>query len=201
MKNGKTLSIAGSKIGEVGASSTFTVETGAKLACNNYPVTGAGNFNLQSGASISIGSAAGITSSGSLGNIQVAGTRTYNSGATYEYSGALSPQATGNFVTTITGATYPASVANLIINKSTSSAIVTLSNTTDITGNLYLTNGVLLTASAPATAPWIRITAAAGIIPDGGSASSYVDGYIRRTGATAFTFPTGNAGQIGRAHV
>ena len=201
IKSGKTVTMIGTKIGDVGASTALTVETGGKLMCSSYPVTGSGNFSLQTGAHLGIGSAAGITASGASGNVQVSGTRSFNSGATFEYYEGLSPQSTGNFTTTTTSGTYPASVANLIINKSGSTQIVNLTSNTDVTTNLQLTSGVLNTSQAAATAPWVRIPATATVTPDGGSAASYVDGFIRRQGQTAFTFPTGDAGRWSRIAV
>ncbi|MFM7078506.1 MAG: T9SS type A sorting domain-containing protein, partial [Bacteroidota bacterium] len=201
IKSGKTVTLIGSKIGDVGTSTALTVETGGKLMTSNFPVTGTGNFTLQTGAHLGIGSAAGITASGASGNVQVSGTRSYNSGATYEYYEGLSPQATGNFTTTTTSGTYPASVANLIINKTSASNLVNLTSTTDVTTNLQLTSGVLNTSLTPAAAPWIRIPAAATVTPAGGSPSSYVDGFIRRQGATDFNFPTGNAGRWSRVGI
>jgi len=201
IKSGKTVTLIGNKVGDVGASTALTVETGGKLMCSNFPVTGAGNFTLQTGAHLGIGSAAGITASGASGNVQVSGTRSYNSSATYEYYEGLSPQATGNFTTTTTSGTYPASVANLIINKSSATALVNLTSTTDVTTNLQLTSGILNTSITAATAPWVRIPATATVTPDGGSPASYVDGFIRRQGATDFTFPTGNAGRWSRAGI
>lgn len=195
VKAGKTAYMTGTKLGDVAASRTLTVETGAKLYTSNYPVTGGGNFTLQTGSHLGIGSAAGITSSGATGNVQVSGTRSYHSGATYEYYEGLTPQATGNFTTTTTSGTYPSQVANLIINKDQPTDQVTLTNTTDVTGTLTLTNGVLYTSLVAATAPWIRIPSAATVSPVGGSALSYVDGYIRRQGSSAFVFPTGNSGK------
>ncbi|MDQ3050775.1 MAG: GEVED domain-containing protein [Bacteroidota bacterium] len=195
VKSGKTAYMTGSKLGDIASSRTMTVEAGATLYTSNYPVSGGGNFTLQTGAWLGIGSAAGITSTGASGNIQTSGTRSYNSGATYEYYEGLSPQVSGNFITTTTSGLYPSQVANLIINKSGPAQIVNLTNTTNVTGTLTLTNGVLTTSIVAATAPWVRIPASATVSPVGGSANSYVDGYVRRQGATAFTFPTGNAGK------
>ncbi|MFM8950048.1 MAG: BNR-repeat neuraminidase N-terminal domain-containing protein, partial [Bacteroidota bacterium] len=200
IKSGKTITLLGSKIGDVGAGTALTVETGGKLMASNFPVTGGGNFTLQTGAHLGIGNSAGITASGASGNVQVSGTRSYNSGATYEYYEGLA-QATGNFTTTTTSATYPATVANLIINKTSAATVVTLTSSTDVTTNLQLTNGLLRTSYTGATAPWVRIPSTATITPAGGSANSYVDGFIRRQGQTDFTFPTGNAGRFARIGV
>ncbi len=195
IKTGKTLTLVGSKIGDVATSRTLIVESGATLKCSNYPVSGTGLFTLSSGGKLSIGSLAGIVSSGASGNVQVSSTRSYNSGATYEYYEGLTPQATGNFTTTTTSGTYPSQVTNFIVNKTNATDIVTLTNTTDVSSTLTLTNGILKTSYTAATAPWIRIPSAGSVSPVGGSASSFVDGYIRRQGATAFTFPTGNSGR------
>jgi hypothetical protein len=192
---GKTVAMTGLKLGDVAASRTFTVSTGATLNCSNYPVTGGGAFTLATGATLGIGSAAGITSTLASGNVLVTGARSYNSGATYRYYEGLTPQITGNFVTTTTSGTYPAQVLNLIMDKAAPSDIVNLTNTTDVTGTLTLTNGILTSSYVPATAPWIRIPSAATVSPVGGSVSSYVDGYIRRQGATSFIYPTGNGGR------
>lgn len=201
IKTGKTTTLVGNSIGNVAASRTLTVETGATLNCSNYPVTGAGLFTLSTGATLGIGSAAGITSAGASGNVQVSGTRSYNSGATYRYYEGLTPQITGAFTTTTTNGTYPAQVANLIMDKATPTDLVTLTNTTDVTGTLTLTKGVLKTSYTAAAAPWIRIPLAAAVSPVGGSVNSYVDGYIRRQGNTAFIFPTGNGGRWRRISI
>ena len=188
IKTGKTVTMTGTKMGNVAASRTITVETGATLNCSNYPVSGAGLFTLASGATLGIGSAAGIVSSGASGNVQVGGTRSFNSGATYRYYEGLTPQSTGNFTTTPTAIT----VANLIIDKTNITDIVNLTNTTRVTNILTLTKGILTTSSTAATDPWIKINTGASVSPAGGSANSFVNGFIRKEGTTAFVFPTGN---------
>ncbi|MFM7016423.1 MAG: BNR-repeat neuraminidase N-terminal domain-containing protein [Bacteroidota bacterium] len=201
VKAGKTVNMIGNLIGNVAATRTFTVETNAKLMCSNFPVSGAGNFTLQTGAWLGVGSAAGITSTGLTGNIQVTGTRSYNTGATYEYYEGLSPQSSGNFLTTTTSALYPSQVTNLIINKTNATNVVALTNTTDVLSTLTLTKGVLQTSFNAALAPWVRIPSTGTVSPIGGSPLSYVDGYIRKQGATSFIFPTGNAGKWRRIEV
>jgi hypothetical protein len=204
VKIGKTLTLINTQMGSVQASRTITVESDAKLYCDVYLVNGSGNFTLSSGAYIGIGNIGGITSSGATGNIRVTGTRTYNSNASYEYYLGQTPQVTGSFTTTITGGTYPVQVTNLIINKNNATDIVTLTNTTDMinNGTLTLTKGVLTTSYTAAAAPWIRIpNNSTSVSPAGGSANSYIDGYIRKTGNGAFIFPTGNLGYWRRIEI
>jgi hypothetical protein len=202
--SGKTVTMTGSKLGSILTGRTMTVNSGATLYCDVYPVSGAGAFTLSSGAYIGIGNIGGITTSGATGNIQVTSTRTYNSNASYEYYLGQTPQVTGSFTTTTTSGTYPVQVTNLIINKTNASDIVTLTNTTDMinNGTLTLTKGVLTTSYTAATAPWIRIpNNSTSVSPSGGSANSYVDGYIRKTGNGAFIFPTGNSGYWRRIEI
>jgi len=68
-----------------------TLYTGTNLVGNGS----SGTFTLASGATLGIGDASGITSSGTTGNIRVSGTRTYNTAANYVYNGT-SAQVTGN---------------------------------------------------------------------------------------------------------
>jgi hypothetical protein len=97
--------------------------------------TVAGNaFTLSSGATLKIGSTAGINSAGATGNIQST-TRTFNSGANYIYDGS-SAQVTGTFTTTPTAST----VFDLVVNNS---AGVTMSGNITVTDSLKLTTGNL----------------------------------------------------------
>src|SRR5438093_9709191 len=72
----------------------------------NAYVSGSSGFNLSSGATIAIGSTAGITASTSTatGNIRCTNTRFFSTGANYEYNGTAS-QVTGTGLPTsgITG--------------------------------------------------------------------------------------------------
>ncbi|MBI4645765.1 MAG: hypothetical protein HY738_03970, partial [Bacteroidia bacterium] len=114
IKTGKTVTMTGTKIGDVATSRTFTVESGGILNCSNYPVSGAGLFTLASGATLGIGSAAGLSdvADGAVGNIQTTDGRTYYSGGTYVYNGTAA-QVTGTFTTSTAN-----TVSNLIINNS-----------------------------------------------------------------------------------
>jgi hypothetical protein len=92
-------------IGVQGGTPTFTVD--GILDCATFNLTNASgtpNFTLNADATLKIGSPNGITTSGATGNIQLNGTRTYNSGANYEYKGTTA-QVTGNGLPTTLTAT------------------------------------------------------------------------------------------------
>ncbi len=77
-----------------GGTYTFT-DDGALIMAPAGIINGAGGFTLASGATLQIGSTAGITSGTTAsGNIQVTGTRTFDVGANYVYNG-IAAQSTG----------------------------------------------------------------------------------------------------------
>ena len=82
-------------------SSTGTFVTGTHI------LSGTGNFELESGATLRIGSPDGISASGSTGNIQTDG-RIFSTGANYTYNGSAQQ---------ITGSGLPQTINNLIINN------------------------------------------------------------------------------------
>ena len=124
--------------GEAGQSAThadsFTVANGGTLNCStfnllNNAVTGTppnNTFTNASGGSLIIGSANGITASDANGNIQVNGTRSFNTGGNYTYNGS-GAQAAGNGL--------PATVNNL---TNANAAGVTLSGNVAVSGALAL---------------------------------------------------------------
>lgn len=96
-----------------------------------FTISGTGSFSLNSGATLGIGSTAGITSSGATGNVQVTGTRTFNTAANYTYNGTAA-QVPGNGL--------PATVNNLTTSNA---AGVTLSANVVVSANLTVTSGTL----------------------------------------------------------
>ncbi|MDP4117121.1 MAG: Ig-like domain-containing protein, partial [Bacteroidota bacterium] len=104
-------------------------------------LNGGASFTIFSGATLKIGSNAGISQIGSnTGSIQMTGGRTFSDGANYEYNG-IAAQVTGNGLTQNTP-------ANLTINNS---AGVTLSAATTISGLLTMTSGTLNMANTNLT--------------------------------------------------
>ena len=103
------------------------------LNCNQYNITGNGDFVLTSDATLQIGSASGISLTGTSGNIRNTGTRYFNQYANYVYNGS-SAQFTGNGL--------PFSVKSLTVNNDNG---VTLNANTLVSGTLNLINGSLFT--------------------------------------------------------
>lgn len=109
---------------------SFVVDNGATLTIQgNGFIGGSGNFILNSGAKLRTGHSSGIETSGAIGAIQVSGTRTFNTGASYEYNGNI-PQQTGNGL--------PPTVSKFKINNPSG---VTLNNSLTITDSLWLQLG------------------------------------------------------------
>jgi CSLREA domain-containing protein len=77
----------------IGSGSTLTVN--GTLNCGTNAVTGAGNFTTGSSSTLGIGSADGINSGTSLGNIRVSGARSIDFGTSFVFNGATN-QVTGN---------------------------------------------------------------------------------------------------------
>jgi CSLREA domain-containing protein len=120
----------------INSGSSLAVAGGVTLTAGTFDmgtntVSGAGSFTVSSGGNLIIGSTAGITSSGATGNVQVTGTRTFDTAANYTYNGS-SAQVTGNGL--------PATVNNLTVNNS---AGVSLSSAETVSGTLTLTSGAL----------------------------------------------------------
>jgi autotransporter-associated beta strand protein len=128
------LAASGNKTLTVGGSSDIKYGSSVDLGTNK--IAGTGNFNLDAGTNLMIGSPAGITASGSTGNIQVSGTRAFSSNADYTYNG-ISSQFTGNGL--------PTSINNLKIDNSSD---VTLSSNISCTGILNIAAGKLKVPSA-----------------------------------------------------
>ncbi|HSY76651.1 MAG TPA: hypothetical protein VK890_07335, partial [Bacteroidia bacterium] len=123
---------------------TLTVNSGGTLICGAHNVVGNSDFQnafvLNSGATLEMGSAAGITASAASGNIQTCA-RVYSTGANYIYNG------TGNQVT---GNGLPATVNNLTIANtgSAGSDTVHLTAAVTVTNDLTITSGVLDVSSS-----------------------------------------------------
>ncbi|MDZ4182717.1 MAG: FlgD immunoglobulin-like domain containing protein, partial [Candidatus Cloacimonadaceae bacterium] len=115
--------------GTISEQISFTINNSASLDILNDPLTGSGSFTLSFGGTLGIYDPDGITKSSNIGAVRVTGTRTYNSGASYYYTGTL-PQVTGDGL--------PATVYDLTIDNP---AGVALTNPLTVTNMLYVLNG------------------------------------------------------------
>ncbi|MEI2750114.1 MAG: hypothetical protein V9E88_15300 [Ferruginibacter sp.] len=109
----------------------FDVNSGATMVCATNVVSGTGSFNLKSGATISLGSNQGITSSGGTGNITTT-TRSFSTGANYIYL------STGS---TNTGNGLPTTVNDLTISNTSGVTLFNAASTYTVNGTLRLTTG------------------------------------------------------------
>jgi hypothetical protein len=109
-------------------------------------ITGAGTFTLSSGATLGITSASGITSSGAIGNIQVTGTRTFNTGSNYIYnSSGVQTSGTG-LPSAVNKLTLSGASTNLSLTSSP--LTITTELTTDPETNLNIGATQVITTNA-----------------------------------------------------
>jgi hypothetical protein len=163
--------------------STGSLITGAGVISSSNGAVN--NFQNTSGSKIYVGSADGINTSGSLGNIRVDGTRTFNSGAKYIYNGTTA-QVTGNGL--------PSSTADLSVNNPEG---LTLSKNITVTDSLFMVTGDISTGNYTLT-----------LSNTNSGALAYTSGSINGTFARSITsgnpnysFPLGNSGMNRKALV
>ena len=118
---------------QVGTSCSCLVN--GTLNCSTSNVRGTGSFMLASAATLLMGSPEGITSTSKQGNIQVTGSRSYNSSANYVYTAA-----TGS---PVTGDNLPAAIKNLTVNTTALNPLTLTNNVLTLSGNLTIINGKL----------------------------------------------------------
>ena len=123
--------------GTVTGNVNFTVNSGATLdlASSLLGNGSSGSFTLSSGATLGIGDSAGITSSGTTGNVRVSGTRTFSTGANYIYEGGAQS----------TGSGLPGTVNNLTINNA---GIKTATSAVIVSGALTVGSGATFATGA-----------------------------------------------------
>ena len=183
-----------------------------QMAAATTTVNGGGSFTVTNGGKLGITSTAGITSSGATGNIRVTGTRTFNTGADYEYNGTSS-QTSGNglpatvrklTINNSAGVSLSGSVAassDLILsagNVTTGGNTLTLGTSTSSTGTLTRTSGHIIGNFTR----WMASSTASNILFPLGTATDY-NGFNTSftsapTGGTiAASFTTGYPGNVG----
>ena len=164
----------GTLAGNVTVNGAFVVQSGGTLNDGCATISGAGSFTLAAGGTLGICAAAGITSSGATGAVQVTGTRSFSADASYVYNGTAAQ---------VTGSGLPAQVRNL---STTNASDVTLTSPTSATqvvtvggtGNLAL-NGQALTLLSSAAGTALVVNSSTGVV-SGNTAvvQRYIDGSL-----------------------
>ncbi len=157
--------------------STLTATLSGTLNTNGHKISGTAKFATAAGSTLVVTDAAGLTGSGTSGNIQTTGTRTFSTSGNYIYRGTAA-QATGDGLT---------GSATLEIDNA---AGVTLSAAHTATTGLTLTSGNLTTTTTN------LLTLGSAAVLTGGSATAFVAGPLKRAtaAATDFLFPIGKPG-------
>lgn len=156
---------------------TGTITVSGTLNTNGHKISGTAKFATAAGSTLIVTDAAGLTGSGTSGNIQTTGTRTFSTSGNYIYRGTAA-QATGDGLT---------GSATLEIDNA---AGVTLSAAHTATTGLTLTSGNLTTTTTN------LLTLGSAAVLTGGSATAFVAGPLKRAtaAATDFLFPIGKPG-------
>ena len=180
-----TITVTGSGIltGNVTVNTSVIVQNGGGLNDGCFVLSGAGSFTLAAGGTLYICSPAGITPSGTTGTVQLAGTRSFSTDASYVYNGTAAQ---------VTGTGLPAQVRQLSIYNASNVTLSAPSSVSRIlivgsTGNLVL-NGQPLTLIATPTTTALVMNYSTGIV----SGSTAVD--------QIYLNPTLNAG-LGYRHL
>lgn len=175
---------------EVGAGEVCTVN--GRLNCSTYTVTDGGSsstFTLAAAGTLGIGSADGIESSGTGGNIET-DTRNYNVAATYVYNGSAA-QITGN------GLYDESNALTGVVQISNTSAAVTLTENVSFGDgfNLTIDEGAILDIAsginfikASGSSATITANGSTQIADSDGFSSSSTGGTEAFQGFTACTF-------------
>jgi autotransporter-associated beta strand protein len=154
------------------AAGTVNVASGGNFYIKDENIlSGTGGFTLNSGASLGVGSANGIGASGATGNVQTTA-RTFNSGASYTYNGAVNQVTGTGLPSTVTGVV---SISNTGTNPTD---IVTLTTNNTTVSTLNFVSGRF----AAGTGQTIKIAA-------GGTVNG--SGYSSYTGNQVWNDPTG----------
>jgi hypothetical protein len=143
-----TINFAGTTAQLISISGSPTISNTVNFAVNNNAIAefetattvlsgSIGTFMANSGSTLIIKHADGITSTGAVGCIQTTGTRTFSTAANYIYQGSAAQ---------VTGSGLPATVNNLTINNASG---VTLTGSITVNGVLTQTTGVITGSQNP----------------------------------------------------
>ena len=185
------------ELGGTGNGCVFTNNGTLIMGTYTFPtITSAvASFVNASGAILKTAHLSGLSTTASTGSIQVSGTKTFSSAASYVFNGTAA-QVTGNFGSSTTP------VASSVLTMETNNTFgVTLTESIAVTSTLTLTAGVIKTVANTLT---IGSNSGNGSIV-GASSSNYIVAYdnsgvigflkqcINTAGGTSYSYPIGDA--------
>ena len=145
-----TLTVATGGTLSLGAATTTSIVVFNSVVVNgtlNFPggftnyISGNASLYVNSGATIYLGSSNGISlASSNSGNFRTSGNRTFNANVSYVFQNTTSTSPSS-------GNGFPSPAANVTVNVTAASAVLTLSQALDITGKLTVTAGTLATGN------------------------------------------------------
>lgn len=184
MSNESSIYFTGPNTGPSPNRGTVELTGNGTLSMDEYSKIAGNAFYNGAGGLLVIGAAAGLSTAGPVGNIQVDGARNFNfSGVnSYEFRSTL-PQFTGNG--------FPSTISGTFRINNTSTLGVTLNNACTINAGatLHMQTGILV-ATGSANLSMLR-----GSIFLGGSSTSYINGPLKKFGETDFTYHIGKEGR------
>ena len=182
-----TSSGVGTLTGTLTVAGTLTVQSGGTLNQNCQTIDGAGSFVLAAGGKLGICDAAGIVATGATGAVQVTGTRTFSTDATYVYNGTAAQN---------TGTGLPATVRSLTTtnaNAVTLSAPVQVAQvlTVGAAGNLVL-NGQPLKLLSSATGTALAVNSGTGTVVGAATVQRFINSSNTGLGYRHYSAPVAN---------
>ncbi|PWA04194.1 YDG domain-containing protein [Flavobacterium psychrotolerans] len=140
------------------ASNSVTVKANGILDFNGRDITGLGDFFLDASGTLKITSANGVNATGNnTGNVQNTATRTLSQSGYFHYTGNVTPQSTGNAMTS--GSTGK----RIIIEKTNATDVVNLTQSTGSTDRLEIIQGIFVETNAS------NVTGSGALIMSGGT--------------------------------
>jgi len=160
----------GTLAGNVTVAGAFTVASGGTLNDGCNVISGGGSFTLAAGGTLGICAVQGIAAAGAIGAVQVTGTRSFASDASYVYNGTAAQS---------TGTGLPSQVRNL---GTTNANTVTLSAATSVAQVLTVgaagslaTGGKALTLLSSSAGTALVVNSGTGTITGAATVQRYID--------------------------
>lgn len=185
--NGSTVQTFNTAGGTLTQDTNWTIKTGATVDMGTSPFIQGGIFTLEAGGAMKVGSADGLNTGTSIGNVRVTGTRTYTANSNVIYNGSVAQNLGTEWGA---GGGLNGVQVNLEINNSSGGGVTNnIIGTSSVVGILTLTQGSLNIGNSNTLDIKSNFVATAGTI--GGDATSNLTFSGSGTITGNLTFKTG----------